>query len=171
MPSIVVLEFLSELRSLPVPWVAQVAEQAAWSVEESNETDEQPDNVARQAAMEFRAILDALKQEIASLKKLTPAIGEALRFITAGAGREPSIAFSFPPAGEILGASEAPDPFSSLRTQSFVNLSEEKIGRDNRLLDNLFSALRIDIEDRLDKLPGPDGPDQDDHGARSKGPD
>ncbi|MDQ3288620.1 MAG: hypothetical protein M3Q42_10260 [Pseudomonadota bacterium] len=112
--------------------------------------------------------MDALEQEVASLKQLTPAIAEALRVITAGADHEPSIAFSFPPAGEILAA-EAADPYGSLRTQPLVNLSEEQISRDKRLLDDLFYALRSDIQARLGNLPDPDGPDQDDRGHRFGG--
>lgn len=159
MPSSIVQAYLDELRSLPVPWIVQVSEQAAWSVEESDENTDQPDSEPRQAAMEFQAILYALEQEVAALKGLTPAIRDALRQIAPKGAREPSIAFSFAPGAAPI-STENPDPIGSLRARTFVSLSEERIRVENHLLDNLLSELRSDIEERLGNLPnsGPPNP-------------
>lgn len=153
MPSSTVLEFIAELRSLPAPWIAQVAEQAASSIDDFFDVNPRPFDESRQAEIELNAILNAFEQEIASLKGLLPAIGQALRAIEDGDDLRPALGFSLDP--EAFGRPLSANAIDMLRTESVIDLSEEQFSRDNALLEDLRKAIHEEINARLADPPNP----------------
>lgn len=158
MPSTTVLDFISELRSLPVPWIAQVAEKAVWSLEGSQEALRRAYKEPQLVAVELRAISEAFEQEFAALRELLPAIRGALDLLGEDKEPRPSIGFSFDPT-EALDLPEYDNPFETLREQSVIELSDEQISHDNDLLVELSRAIRAEISARLNGPPDPGNQD------------
>lgn len=97
MPTRFVKEYLSELRTLPVPWVATVAERAAWIIGEPSiePSSDHPENEIDLAVAEYEAILEAFEQEVGTLKALKPAIASALSRIVSESPDAPGPVFRF----------------------------------------------------------------------------
>jgi hypothetical protein len=140
-------DYVIELRSLSIPWISEVAEQAAQSVRQNTDGRKREFSETEQAVHELKAIREALDNSFKALIKLGPAILAASSAISSDSNQ------FLPSLRSNITSKEI-----SVELEG-IELSIDKSDEDVGLLLSLNLLIKQDIEERIEEIsaggPGP----------------